>query len=99
VLRREAPASQAEAAALMKASGREGTAVRPVGGASKLGWGAPSAEPGLELSTRGLNRIVEHNEGDLTAILEAGVPLAEAGQTLALDPPLGGDDRRRGGHR
>ncbi|HEX8855117.1 MAG TPA: FAD-binding oxidoreductase, partial [Thermoleophilaceae bacterium] len=43
-----------------------------------------------------LDTLVEHNEGDLTAILEAGVPLgraqqtfAAAGQMLALDPPLG----------
>ena len=40
---------------------------------------------------------MEHNAGDLTAVLEAGVPLAEAqrtfakaGQMLALDPPDGG---------
>ena len=46
------------------------------------------------LETGGLNRIVEHNVGDFTAVLEAGVPLAEAqaafaaeGQMLALDPP------------
>ncbi len=44
-------------------------------------------------------RILEHNVGDFTAILEAGVPLLEAqaafaaeGQMLALDPPLGADD-------
>jgi glycolate oxidase FAD binding subunit len=50
--------------------------------------------PDLVLSTAGLNRIVEHNEGDLTAVLEAGVQLREAqqrfaaaGQMLALDPP------------
>jgi glycolate dehydrogenase FAD-binding subunit len=55
------------------------------------------AEPDVELSTAGLDRIVEHNAGDLTAVLQAGVPLAsaqaafaEAGQMLALDPPLGG---------
>ena len=49
------------------------------------------------LSTAGLNRILEHNPGDFTAVLEAGVPLAEAqdgfagaGQWLALDPPDGG---------
>jgi len=41
-----------------------------------------------------LDRIVAHNDGDLTAVLEAGVPLARAqeafalhGQRLALDPP------------
>ena len=41
-----------------------------------------------------LDRVVEHNAGDLTAVIEAGVPLARAqatfaeqGQMLALDPP------------
>jgi glycolate oxidase FAD binding subunit len=57
---------------------------------------------GDALSTRGLDRIVEHNVGDLTAVVEAGVPLArlreefaQAGQMLALDPP--GDDATIGG--
>ena len=70
-----------------------GGSVRIVGGGSKLGWGPP-IEAERELSTGDLDRIVEHNAGDLTAILEAGVPLAaaqerfaEAGQMLALDPP------------
>ncbi|MGH7577233.1 MAG: FAD-binding oxidoreductase [Longimicrobiales bacterium] len=53
----------------------------------------------VELDTRGLNRVLEHNEGDFTAVLEAGVRLADAqamfgraGQMLALDPPLGEGD-------
>lgn len=52
------------------------------------------------MSTERLDRIVEHNEGDLTAVFEAGVPLAraqqalaEAGQMVALDPPLGEGNR------
>jgi glycolate oxidase FAD binding subunit len=76
---------------------RELDAVRPRGGGTKLGWGPPSDAP--EFDTRGLNRILEHNEGDFTAVLEAGVPLVEAqakfaaaGQMLALDPPLGEGD-------
>src|SRR5947209_3923130 len=51
-------------------------------------------EVDLELSTAGLCRIVEHNASDMTAVMEAGVPMAdaqrafaEAGQMLALDPP------------
>jgi glycolate oxidase FAD binding subunit len=43
-----------------------------------------------------MNRLLEHNVGDFTAVLEAGVPLAEAqatfaehGQMLAIDPALG----------
>lgn len=54
-------------------------------------------ETGEPLSTGKLNRVLEHNPGDFTAVLEAGVPLAEAqarfeekGQWLALDPPPGG---------
>jgi glycolate oxidase FAD binding subunit len=49
----------------------------------------------VELLTARLDRVVEHNAGDLTAVLQAGVPLAAAqdvfaaaGQRLALDPPL-----------
>lgn len=46
------------------------------------------------LSTRGLARVLEHEPGDLTAIVEAGIRLSELqeglaahGQMLALDPP------------
>jgi glycolate oxidase FAD binding subunit len=71
---------------------RESGGVRVVAGGTKLGWGRPIEAP--ELSVSELDAIVEHNEGDLTAILQAAVPLAaaqarfaEAGQMLALDPP------------
>jgi glycolate oxidase FAD binding subunit len=82
------------AAALHDCSG----GARVVGGRTKIGWGRPAPEPDLEISTSGLDRILEHNEGDLTAILQAGVPLARAqeqfaraDQMIALDPPdLGG---------
>jgi glycolate oxidase FAD binding subunit len=69
----------------------EGT-VRVHGARTKLAWAR--GDPDIELSTDKLDDIVEHNVGDLTAVLEAGVPLsraqqrfAEAGQMLALDPP------------
>jgi glycolate oxidase FAD binding subunit len=79
-------------AAGVAAALREASGVRVVAGGTKLGWGHPIEAP--ELSVSELDAIVEHNEGDLTAILQAGVPLAtareafaEAGQMLALDPP------------
>jgi FAD/FMN-containing dehydrogenase len=50
--------------------------------------------PAALLSTARLNRILEHEPGDLTAIVEAGLRLSELqaalephGQMLALDPP------------
>ncbi len=95
----ERPESVEAAADLVARLGTEHRAVRPRGGATKLAWGAPGEPVAVELETGGLHRIVEHNEGDLTAILEAGVPLrvaqaafAEVDQMLALDPPLGADD-------
>jgi glycolate oxidase FAD binding subunit len=69
----------------------EGT-VRVHGAGTKLAWARGEAD--VRLSTEGLDEIVEHNVGDLTAVLQAGVPLAraqrrfaEAGQMLAIDPP------------
>jgi glycolate dehydrogenase FAD-binding subunit len=93
-IRREAPASAEElAAALAGAAGP----VRFRGGGTKFAWGAAVGEPALELSTSKLDAIVEHNAGDMTAVVEAGIPLARAqdafaaaGQMLALDPPDGG---------
>jgi glycolate oxidase FAD binding subunit len=92
--RREPPATYEEAAELLRQSSERGETVRFVGGGTKLGWGGATTEPALELSTSRLDRVHEHNAGDLTAILDAGVPLAraqerfaDAGQMLALDPP------------
>jgi glycolate oxidase FAD binding subunit len=49
---------------------------------------------GDDLDTRGLDRILEHEAGDLTCTVEAGIrlsalqaALAVAGQRLSLDPP------------
>jgi glycolate oxidase FAD binding subunit len=79
-------------AAGVAAALRESGGVRVVAGGTKLGWGRPIEAPELNVSE--LDTILEHNEGDLTAILQAGVPLAgarerfaQAGQMLALDPP------------
>jgi glycolate oxidase FAD binding subunit len=95
-VRRTAPRSAAEVAAELGAADEAGVRVRLAGAGTKQRW-APDSTAGLELSVAGLDRIVEHNAGDLTAVLEAGVPLARAqelfrsaGQMLALDPPDGG---------
>jgi glycolate oxidase FAD binding subunit len=94
--RAHAPASAEELAGELRSADESGERVRVRGAGTKLAWADP-AEPTLELSTAGLDAVLEHNAGDLTAILEAGVPLAraqetfaEAGQMLALDPPDAG---------
>jgi glycolate oxidase FAD binding subunit len=97
---RERPASVAEAAETLAGCARAGRTVRILGGRTKSDWGE-LGEPEVELETSALKGILEHNRGDFTAVLEAGLPLrdaqasfAEAGQMLAWDPPLGlaGDD-------
>jgi glycolate oxidase FAD binding subunit len=84
--------------ARIREHGTTGQPVRPVGGGTKLSWGGASNGT-LDLETGELDRIAEHNVGDFTAVLEAGVRLADAqaafaaeGQMLALDPPLGAGD-------
>jgi glycolate oxidase FAD binding subunit len=95
----ERPDSPEEAAKLLRSLGEAGKAVRPRGGGTKLDWGGIGEPVAVELETGGMAKILEHNVGDLTAVLQAGVPLAEAqatfaaeGQMLALDPPLGEGD-------
>jgi glycolate oxidase FAD binding subunit len=77
------PSTVAEAADLLAAASRDGRRI------------SIEREGGdVVLSTGGLDRILEHEAGDLTATVEGGVRLsalrdrlAEAGQMLALDPP------------
>jgi glycolate oxidase FAD binding subunit len=99
------PSSPDEAGEAMRAAGADGLRVRIRGGGTKSSWGAPTEPPDVDLSTERLDRVVEHNEGDLTAVLQSGVPLARAQEALAeadqmveLDPPLGeGDGATIGG--
>ncbi len=92
------PATFEDAAAALAAASAERQRVRFVGGATKLGWGSPLADPDVVLHSGALDDVLEHNVGDLTAVLQAGLPLARAQeafaaerQMLALDPPLGDD--------
>ncbi len=77
--------------------GAEGLTVRVRGGGTKWHWGRSVPQPDVEVVTAGLGRLVEHNAGDLTAVVEAGARLdagqeafAAEGQMLALDPPAHG---------
>jgi len=95
----ERPGSPEEAAELLRSLGEGGRAVRPLGGRTKRDWGGVGEPVAVELETAGMAQIHEHNEGDLTAVLQPGVPLAEAqaafadkGQMFAVDPPLGAAD-------
>lgn len=90
----ERPGSVEEAAAVMAGCGARGLSVRARGGGTKWGWGRAVPPPDLIVETGGLTGVVEHNPGDLTAVIRAGTSLstvqealAGAGQMLAVDPP------------
>ncbi|HZD66389.1 MAG TPA: FAD-binding protein [Acidimicrobiales bacterium] len=88
------PADLAEARSVMAASAERGQEVVIKGGGTKQDWGVPGPSPELVVDTTGLDALVAHNHGDLTAVVGAGMALStlqarlgEAGQWLALDPP------------
>jgi glycolate oxidase FAD binding subunit len=87
------PGNAEEVAGALKIATGAGLKVIPRGGATKMGWGNPPRGGDLILSTRRLNRVIEHAWSDMTATVEAGCTfqqlqhtLAEHGQRLALDP-------------
>src|SRR5215469_8474406 len=86
------PENEQDLSTALRCADRDGLAVIPRGGGTKL-WGNRPARADLILSTARLNRIVEHAWADLTVTVEAGCvfsdlqhALAPHGQRLALDP-------------
>jgi glycolate oxidase FAD binding subunit len=87
-----APATVAEASALLRAAAEHDLTLVPRGSGSKLDWGSPPRRCDLVVDTMALDRVLEHAAGDLVARVQAGVSmrqlgevLAAAGQELALD--------------
>jgi glycolate oxidase FAD binding subunit len=87
------PGDAAELARQLAAATKEGLAVIPRGGGTKSDWGNPPERADVILSTRRLDRVIEHAAGDMTATVEAGCTieklqstLALRGQRLAIDP-------------
>src|SRR5688500_11305284 len=87
------PGDAVEAAEFLKSASRDGLAVTPRGGGTKLEWGNPARRADVVLSTARMNRIVEHAWADLTVTVESGCTiralqdaLREHGQRVAADP-------------
>ena len=88
------PGSKEEVAAVLLAAGEVDLPVTPWGGGTKMGIGAPPQRLGLVVGLKRLNRLLEHEPGDLTATVQAGMTLGALqrelgarGQWLSLDPP------------
>lgn len=90
------PASAEEISALLAVAAEEDLPVTPWGGGTKMAIGSPPTRVGLVLGLRRLKRLLEHEPGDLTATVQAGMTLdalqealGRQGQWLSLDPPHG----------
>ena len=88
------PGTIDEVAGVVRAAAAAGVAIWPWGGGTAVAVGEPPPRAGLVLGLRRLARLVEHEPGDLTATVEAGLTLAglqdtlqARGQWLSLDPP------------
>ncbi len=88
------PGSVEEVAAIVGLAAEAELPVVPWGGGTAASVGTPAPRAGLVLGLRRMSRLVEHEPGDLTATVEAGMTVAELqgalrtrGQWLSLDPP------------
>jgi glycolate oxidase FAD binding subunit len=88
------PGTIEETSEVMKLASREGLAVSPRGGGTKIGLGNPPRQVDLILSTVRMDGIIEHVPGDQIVRVQAGLKLqdlqeslAESDQMLGVDPP------------
>jgi glycolate oxidase FAD binding subunit len=89
------PSTAREVAAAMKRASDERLSIVIRGAGTKMGWGRAASRIDVMLDMRRLNRVLEHQHGDLTATIEAGATLRDVndalsrlGQGLPLDPPF-----------
>lgn len=88
------PGSVEEVSAVLTACGQAGAAVVPWGGGTSMGLGGIPQKVDVVLGLARLNQILEHEPGDMTSTVQAGMTLRDFqaalerhGQFLGLDPP------------
>ncbi len=93
-----APESVAELGEIVRAQVAAGHGVYPVGGGTKLHLGLVPSTPGVAVSTRKLNAVIDYPARDMTVTVQAGIrvadlqtALAAEGQWLPVDVPLPGE--------
>jgi glycolate oxidase FAD binding subunit len=87
------PETTTDFAAALRQAADQRRSILVRGAGTKTDWGRQARAIDVILSTRRLNRLIAHRQGDLTATAEAGATLADVnralarhGQWLPLDP-------------
>ncbi|WP_129669274.1 FAD-binding oxidoreductase [Phytoactinopolyspora endophytica] len=88
------PTSVAGVSAVLREAHAQGLVTVPRGAGTALGWGSPPERVDMILDITRLDRLIEHEAGDLVVVAEAGLPLhslqnevGRAGQELVADVP------------
>src|SRR5881628_1650963 len=89
-----APKDTDELCAILRVCDASGAAVIPWGGGTAMHWGNPPSRADVVISLERFNRLVEHDDANLTATVQAGMRVAALQellggrhQCLAIDPP------------
>ena len=89
------PGTAVDVAAALRHASDERQSIVIRGAGTKSDWGRPAGHIDVFLDMKRLNRVLAHQHGDLTAIIEAGATLhdvnhalARHGQWLPVDPPF-----------
>ena len=77
------PQSPEELASLLAGASRDRWMTVLRGGGTKLAWGRVPASLDLIVDISRLDRLVAHRHGDMTATVQAGMPLASLNRSLA----------------
>src|SRR5579875_2827767 len=89
------PTSPEELADLLREAASQSRTVNVAGNGSKARMSGPEQPADVHVSTRGLDRLLQYEPGDLTVSAQAGMLfrdlqrlLGERGQMIALDQPF-----------
>lgn len=89
------PSSAGDLAAALREAASSGRTINVFGNRSKRLMAGPVLAADVNLSTAGLNQVLQYERNDLTISVEAGLPFAQLqevlrsnGQMIALDPPF-----------
>lgn len=76
------PADEAEVVDVVRKAHERGTPIYPIGGGTSLDYGPRPRRPGIGLSMRRLDQVVDHAADDMTITVQAGLGLAELARRL-----------------
>ncbi len=77
------PADEAAVAAAVREAFASKTPIYPIGGGTRLDYGAGPQRPGIGLSLAALDRLVDYPAADMTVTVGAGMTMAKLARTLA----------------